>query len=86
MKSNEKNAKSENRVLVIKKNSKLKTLKLNKNGKVRQSRKTKRDEKADLVEKILTHVSDICEYVKDNLCTEECQLEELEEMLWKLAR
>jgi len=88
------------KTITIKKNSKMKTIKLNKNGKARQPRKltkkqveacgwqckTKRDAKADQITKILAHVSNICDYVKDNLCSEQCQFEELEEMLWKLAR
>jgi len=72
--------------ITIKNNSRMKTIKLNKNGKVRQPRKTKRDAKADQITKILAHVSDVCDYVKDNLCSEQRHFEELEEMLWKLAR
>lgn len=74
------------KTIVIKNPTKMKTIKLNKNGKARQPRKTKRLKKADQVTNILSKVSDICDYAKENLCTEQCQFEELEEMLWKLAR
>lgn len=77
-------------MITIKKNSKMKTIKLNKNSKARQSRKTKLnaklDAKAGQITDILAYVSEMCDYAIKNLCTELSQFEELGEKLWKLTR
>jgi len=78
------------KTITIGKNPKMKTIRLNKNGKARQPKKTKAaveaDVVADKITRIIAHVSGICDYVKENLCSEQSQFEELEVMLWDLAK
>lgn len=57
--------------------------------KLKVSKKSKMkviDLKHEQIIKILSKVSDICDYAIENQCTEQSDFEELEEMLNKLAR